>query len=130
MVFCQEEYNFRLPYIKMVKNKGSKPCIILLNESVNPCNFESEKFLKELYKNCLIIKLESFDLRKKNEERNLTNQFLLDGGTETISYFDSLGNENKLILTLEDFEYNYTLNYNNENRKNKRRLNYNTKEFN
>ncbi|CAG8856052.1 35202_t:CDS:1, partial [Gigaspora margarita] len=100
---CQEEYNFRSPYIKMVKNKGSKPCIILLNKSVNLCNFESEKFLKELYKNCLIIKLESFNLRKKDEEGNLTNQFLLDGGTETIFYFDNLGNENKLILTLKDF---------------------------
>ncbi|CAG8855205.1 42099_t:CDS:2, partial [Gigaspora margarita] len=86
-----------------LRNNGSKPCIILLNKSVNPYNFESEKFLKELYKNCLIIKLESFNLRKKNEEGNLTNQFLLDGGTETISYFDGLENENKLILTLEDF---------------------------
>ncbi|CAG8760715.1 18212_t:CDS:2 [Gigaspora margarita] len=113
-----------------LRNNGSKPCIILLNELVNPCNFESKKFLKELYKNCLIIKLGNFDLRKKDEEGNLTNQFLLDGRTETISYFDSLENENKLILTLEDFEYDYILNYNNENRKNKRRLNYDAEEFN
>ncbi|CAG8837537.1 1673_t:CDS:2, partial [Gigaspora margarita] len=63
-------------------------------KKINPCNFESEKFLKELYKNCLIIKLESFDLKKKDEEGNLTNQFLLDGGTETISYFDSSSSGN------------------------------------
>ncbi|CAG8829820.1 41461_t:CDS:2, partial [Gigaspora margarita] len=112
-------------YVKTVKNKGSKPCIILLNELVNLCKFESNKFLKELYKNCLIINLGTFDLRKKDEDGNLTNQFLLDGGSETICYFDSSGNEHILILTLEDFEYNYTLNYSNENKKNKYRLDSN-----
>ncbi|CAG8820996.1 26641_t:CDS:2, partial [Dentiscutata erythropus] len=92
-----------MAYSKTIKNKGSKPCVVLLNESGNPYLIEDEIFQKELRQNCLIINIGDFNLRKKDEDGNLTNESLRYGG--------------KLLLTLEDFEYDKTLNYENGNGK-------------
>ncbi|CAG8785140.1 13064_t:CDS:1, partial [Dentiscutata erythropus] len=122
MLFCQEEFNLRTAYSKTIKNKGSKPCVVLLNESGNPYLIEDEIFQKELRQNCLIINIGDFDLRKKDEDGNLTNESLRYGGSVVISYIDKDGDEKELLLTLEDFEYDKTLNY--ENGNGKRRMSY------
>ncbi|CAG8825540.1 2484_t:CDS:1, partial [Dentiscutata erythropus] len=113
-----EEFNLRTAYSKTIKNKG----IVLLNESGNPYPIEDEIFQKELRQNCLIINIGNFDLRKKNEDRNLTNESLHYGESVVISYIDKDGDEKDLLLTLEDFEYDKTLNY--ENGNGKRRMSY------
>ncbi|CAG8802999.1 23347_t:CDS:2, partial [Dentiscutata erythropus] len=57
-----EEFNLRTAYSKTIKNKGSKSCVVLLNESGNLYLIEDEIFQKELRQNCLIINIGNFDL--------------------------------------------------------------------
>ncbi|CAG8793406.1 17955_t:CDS:2, partial [Dentiscutata erythropus] len=48
-----------------------------------------------------------------DKDGNLTNEFLRYGRSIVISYIDKDGDEKELLLTLEDFEYDKTLNYEN-----------------
>ncbi|CAG8744798.1 1656_t:CDS:2, partial [Dentiscutata erythropus] len=48
-----------------------------------------------------------------DEDGNLTNEFLRYGGSVVISYIDKDGDKKELLLTLEDFKYDKTLNYEN-----------------
>ncbi|CAG8598196.1 11899_t:CDS:2, partial [Dentiscutata erythropus] len=59
---------------------------------------------------------------KMDEDENLTNKSLRYSGSVIISYIDKDGDEKELLLTLENFEYDKTLNYENGNRK--RRMSY------
>ncbi|CAG8707902.1 15775_t:CDS:2, partial [Dentiscutata heterogama] len=69
----------------------------------------------------------NFDLRKKDEDGNLTNESLRYGGSVVISYIDKDGDEKELVLTLEDFEYDKMLNYENGGN-GKRRMSYDENE--